>query len=110
MFAHILALTIFPLHIYAELCTPTDSSPDSSCSTPTNPLRVFATFSVLCILLLVPFLACAICRRRHPVPPDLIPLRLPAPHTPPFPSQPPEPPNEAECKTPRPPPPSYSPA
>ncbi|KAJ7346709.1 hypothetical protein DFH08DRAFT_1080690 [Mycena albidolilacea] len=101
----LLLLAVF-LPVFAEECI--DSA--TPCSTSRSPLKVFATFSALLVLVVAPFLICALVRRRkHTVPPGLTPSRVPASYTPPF-------WNsglheaEAKFKAPQLPPPSYSPA
>ncbi|KAJ7188150.1 hypothetical protein C8R46DRAFT_1205351 [Mycena filopes] len=128
---HILfAVSLFslPLRAFALPCTP--SSSEDSCPPPTSPLRIFATFLTLrtcssprlpysqtlhhtVVLLVVPFLVRALCRRRRAVAPfDVTPLAPQASYSPSsglpeFPAK--GLPFQEDYKTPRPPPPSYSP-
>ncbi|KAJ7680408.1 hypothetical protein DFH06DRAFT_416337 [Mycena polygramma] len=102
----ILLFAVLPILVSAESCIPNDSE---TCSTPhASPLKVFATFCALLVLLVFPFLIYAICRQRRLALPDVMPLvYVPATDAPP--SRPPGPSDETEYKHPRPPPPSYSP-
>ncbi|KAJ7783263.1 hypothetical protein B0H16DRAFT_1496129 [Mycena metata] len=102
---------LLPLPVFAVSCTPSNS--DDLCPTPRSPLKVFVTFSILLILLVLPFVACALCRRRRAIAPhNVMPLGPQASYSPP--SRPSELPShglpfQGDYKTPRLPPPSYSP-
>ncbi|KAJ7045599.1 hypothetical protein C8F04DRAFT_1065427 [Mycena alexandri] len=104
----IVSIVCLALPVLAISCTPSNS--DNPCPTP---LKVFGTFSILLILLVLPFVACALCRRRRALaPPNVMPLGPQASYSPPFrPSEFPSNglPFQGDHKTPRLPPPSYNP-
>ncbi|KAF8210359.1 hypothetical protein K438DRAFT_1959637 [Mycena galopus ATCC 62051] len=110
----LLLLAVFLLPIFAQECI--DSA--NPCSTSRSPIKVVATLSALLVLLVGPFLVCALIRRMRQhasaAPPDVTPLRLapririvrvPPPYMPP---SLPGSSHEVDFKAPQVPPPSYS--